>query len=130
MSRNRKKLLPTTGPNNITTQPAKPGVPPPAPAPDVSAPAPLGGLPLSGAGALRLLVALGAGLLLVRDDPAPTKKGSPEGAGPKVETKGKDWMGVLMDMAERGQLGNKKWVPEPWVPTSKADKVVNRFVTL
>jgi hypothetical protein len=130
MSRN-KKYLPATGPKNITTQPAaRPGAAAPAGGPDVSAASPFGGMSLVGAGALVLLVALVGGLLLIRDEGAPVKSGPPAPDGPKADLKGKRWDEVLEDLAARGQLGNKKWEPEPWVPSSEADKLIDRFVAL
>jgi len=120
MSRN-KKYLPSTGPKNITTQPAsRPGPVAPARAPDVSAPS-SGGVPWVGVGAFLLLVGLVGALLFMRDEAAPVK------SGPQREAKSDPWEKVLADVAARG---NRKWEPPPWAPVGEADGLVDRFVTL
>src|SRR5262249_44936437 len=40
-----------------------------------------------------------------------------------------DWATVLLEKARRGELG-PNWQPPPWAPTSEADQIIDRFVTL
>lgn len=128
MSRSRKKQDDITtqpaarAPTGITNQPARA-----ASAPD--APGALGALPLWGAGLLVLLTLFVVFWALRQPEP-PHGIGSPSDRTAKADpNKGKTWEMVLMEMADKGRL-NQEWRPEPWEPSSAADKVIDRFVTL